>query len=200
MLIFTPKINNGMELIVDLISEEYCKLNEKLHKAPRGFGGDGHKWVDQVMFLIQRFGIETMLDYGCGQSTLWKMLRKRYPTIRNLVWYSEYDPCIKKKSKVPDRMCDLVVCTDVLEHIEPECLGNVIEHIKSLANRVVFLNINTQLANKVLPDGRNAHLIVQPKEWWREKLGHIFTAWRVKEMEGKRPNKDYTLFIQRTEK
>ena len=40
-------------------------------------------------------------------------------------------------------------------------------------NRGVF-TVHLQPAKKTLPDGRNAHLILQPAEWWAERLGEHF--------------------------
>jgi len=198
MLTFTQRIKTGMESNVKFISKEYRKLNEKLHRAPRGFGGDGKKWADRVDFLIQRFGITTLLDYGCGQSTLWSELKKKYNN-SGIIRYYEYDPCVPGKTIVPHQKVDMVVCTDVLEHVEPEFLENVITHIHNLALKVVFLNINIHLANKVLPDGRNAHLTIQGRTWWKNMLGCVFKPdnWQIVEMETKRPDKDYVLFLKR---
>jgi hypothetical protein len=64
----------------------------------------------------------------------------------------------------------MVVCTDVLEHIEPEHLDAVLRHVCSLAKKAVFLQIATRPAKKCLPDGRNAHLTVQSAEWWLAKI------------------------------
>src|SRR5262249_17383902 len=65
---------------------------------------------------------------------------------------------------------DLVACTDVLEHIEPECIGAVLDDIASLVRHLVFLVIATQPAKKTLADGRNAHLIQEPVQWWAPPL------------------------------
>ena len=32
------------------------------------------------------------------------------------------------------------------------------------------MRIDTQPANKILTDGRNAHLIIENEDWWRERL------------------------------
>jgi hypothetical protein len=58
----------------------------------------------------------------------------------------------------------------VLEHIEPELLDNVLDDLKRCALKGVFLTINMRPAYKTLADGRNAHLIQKPIEWWLPKL------------------------------
>jgi hypothetical protein len=62
------------------------------------------------------------------------------------------------------------VSLDVLEHIEPECLDDVLDDMKRCTLKGVFLSVSLVTAGKTLPDGRNAHLIVEPIEWWLPKL------------------------------
>jgi len=74
----------------------------------------------------------------------------------------------------------MVACIDVLEHIEPDYLERVLDHLASLAEGVIFLSIDTGPAQKVLSDGRNAHLIQQPMSWWMPK---IFERWEVQSLQ-----------------
>ena len=74
---------------------------------------------------------------------------------------------------------ELVACCDVLEHIEPECLDDVLDHLEELTEVVLFASIHTGPASKKLDDGRNAHLIQQPMEWWLPKLWERFTLQTV---------------------
>ena len=135
-------------------------MNRVLHRK-KTFGASGHKWADHVRDMKG-----SILDYGCGKGTLKKALG----------WeISEYDPCIPGKDTPPEPH-DCVVCTDVLEHIEPEHLDAVLSDLKRLMRRSGFLVIATRPAKKTLPDGRNAHLIVKPPEWWRHKLEEVFTV------------------------
>lgn len=147
----------------DLISMDYLETQKALHAAPRGYGGGGHAWADTVRALAAQYDCWSVLDYGCGQGTLAAALRGSLFTVR------EYDPAIPGKDGMPS-FADLVVSSDVLEHIEPEKLDAVLVHIRLLARKVVFLVVNTRIANKVLPDGRNAHLIIEPVEWWEARL------------------------------
>lgn len=48
-----------------------------------------------------------------------------------------------------------VYMTGVLEHIEPECLEQVLDHLQRLTRKIALLNIVTRPANKVLADGHN---------------------------------------------
>jgi hypothetical protein len=73
----------------------------------------------------------------------------------------------------------MVTCIDVLEHIEPDCLDNVLDDLERLAEVLVFLTIHTGPAAKVLSDGRNAHLTQQPIEWWLPKIWNRFDLHTV---------------------
>lgn len=161
-----------MRAMADLITPAYLAQQKWLHAQPRGYGGRGDRWAETVRGLIARFDARSVLDYGCGQGTLGAALRQTTEGVR----ISEYDPAIPgKDGEAPS--ADLVVCTDVLEHIEPDRLTWVLEQLKSLARTAVFVAIATRPASKTLPDGTNAHLTVENGAWWQAQVEAVgFTA------------------------
>jgi hypothetical protein len=182
---------------MELISDKYRELNHKLHTTPPGFGASGYRWIDHIKLIVDVHKVESMLDYGCGQSTLWRAFKDKYPKRAAKIKYTEYDPCIPKKDVIPEGVFDLVACTDVLEHVEPAYLENVIEHIVSLTGRVMFLNIAIKPADKVLADGRNAHLIVKPAIWWERQLSaKLESEARISYMKGGKAGKDVNLLVE----
>lgn len=156
-----------------LISKEYIALNEKLHADKREYGTSGANYLDDVVSLTRRFKTTDILDYGCGKGTLQQNLPFAI---------KQYDPAIKKHAEMP-LPSDIVICTDVLEHIEPECINDVLSHISSLVKKVGYLSAETKPAVKFLADGRNAHLIVEPAIWWINKINEYFHIERFVEME-----------------
>lgn len=155
-----------------LISEGYRKLNRQLHEDPKGFGGDGKKHAERVLEYAAKIGARSICDYGCGEGTL-------KPALQKLGWkgfVAEYDPAMKGREALP-KPAHLLVCTDVLEHIEPDRLELVMRHQFLVAELGAFMTIATRPANKVLPDGRNAHLIQETPDWWLEKVRAI--GWEV---------------------
>ncbi len=146
------------------ISQGYVELNRKLHEENPNYGGHGDRYAKIVKKLVESKGIKSVLDYGCGKGALASVLD--FP-----IW--EYDPCIKGKEATP-RPADLVVCTDVLEHIEPEHLPGVLEDLVRVTRMTGFFAIHTQASCKTLADGRNTHLIQWSKEHWRETLAKYF--------------------------
>lgn len=156
----------GLMQTLDLISPKYRKLQKMLHGQPRGYGGRGDKWAGIVLQLALEYRATSILDYGCGEGTLAKALRSE---AINGMRVSEYDPAIPGKDELPEP-ADLVVCTDVLEHIEKDRIDAVLAHLMELAQMAIFCVISTKHSNKVLADGRNAHLIIAPPKWWKKKL------------------------------
>lgn len=143
------------------ITPEYAELNRQLHASRVDYGQMGNRHLDSVRGVAQVFQVKSILDYGCGKQTLLEALRLSYAR--------GYDPCVAGLDLEP-APADLVVCTDVLEHIEPECIDDVLDHLKALTKRVLFVAISLRQAKKSLPDGRNTHLLVKPAKWWLEKL------------------------------
>jgi hypothetical protein len=157
-----------------LISEEYRRLNEKLHEDRPDYGTSGHRWVVPVRELAREMGATSILDYGCGKRTLERELGF---AINN------YDPAVEGLDAAPEP-ADLVVCTDVLEHIEPECLEDVLDDLQRVTKGFGFFNIATRPAVKTLADGRNAHLIVEKARWWLEHLWDRFDIVQFNDLGG----------------
>lgn len=155
-----------------LISPDYARQNRAMHEDPRGFGGDGKKHAERVYEFAKKLGARSVCDYGCGEGTLKTAMKK-------LGWvgfFAEYDPGMPGRDALP-KPAQLLACTDVLEHIEPEHLDAVLRHQFAVAELGAFMTIATRPANKVLPDGRNAHLIQETPAWWLEKLRSV--GWQV---------------------
>lgn len=160
-----------------LISEEYRALNEELHSRTT-YGSFGSKWTDVVAGIVQDFELDSILDYGCGKGTLKVELENLGH--RNV---AEFDPAIPGKTSPPSP-ADLVVCTDVLEHIEPELLENVVADLKEKSLSHLFLVVATRPAKKTLADGRNAHLIIQDIDAWMPTLSKGWAVLEVKDFGG----------------
>jgi hypothetical protein len=150
------------------ISPEYLALNRELHRTGE-YGVSGSQWAPMVSQLAGMLGTRDILDYGCGQRSLERGLGF---AIRN------YDPCIEGLD-APPAPADVVACTDVLEHVEPECIDDVLDDLKRVTRKAGFFVIANRPAKKTLADGRNAHLIQQGREWWVPRLSRRFATHQV---------------------
>lgn len=156
----------------ELISADYRAQNAQLHHENIYYGVGGGKHVDTVLKLVEKCQTHSVLDYGCGKGYLAKALP--FP-----IW--EYDPAIEGKDGTP-RAADIVVCTDVLEHVEPDKLDFVLGDLARCTRKVGYFVIHTGAAGKTLPDGRNTHLIQEKREWWENRLAPFFQLAKVFEV------------------
>lgn len=171
---YVPKHKKGQPEIgfikEPLITPEYLALNKRLHRDNLAYGVGGSKYVDIVKTLTATIKAQSILDYGAGKGFLAEGLP--FP-----IW--EYDPAIPGKDASP-RPAELVICTDVLEHIEPDRLPFVLADLKRCVRKVGYFVIHTGPAQKTLADGRNAHLIQQDAAWWGKQLAQYFAVPKVK--------------------
>jgi 6-hydroxymethylpterin diphosphokinase MptE-like/Methyltransferase domain len=148
----------------ELISAGYCGQNRMLHQQNPMYGIGGARHKDTVLKLCNSMKTTSVLDYGCGKGQLARELP--FP-----IW--EYDPAIPGKETSP-RPADLIVSTDVLEHIEPEKLHLVLQDMRRCMLRAGYFVIHTGPSSKTLPDGRNTHLIQRGRIWWKKTLKKFF--------------------------
>jgi hypothetical protein len=158
------------------ISDDYRKQQEKLHENPN-YGTASVQFAPMVTKIINQAQVEELLDYGAGKMRLFQNIKPDHK-----LKLQAYDPAIPELSADPLPM-QMVTCIDVLEHIEPELLDNVLDHLKALTLEIGFFTVHTGPAVKVLPDGRNAHLIQQPPAWWLPKILDRFELQTFQKME-----------------
>lgn len=155
--------------MTQLFSPEYAHLQNNFHRERPDYGTSGSNYADQILQMANSLQTRSVLDYGCGKCTLAKALP--FP-IQN------YDPFIKEYSQRP-QPADLVVCTDVMEHVEEGYVDNVFTDIWSLTKKALFFQIATCEAKKVLPDGRNAHITIRDINWWLTRMMQKFEVKSV---------------------
>ena len=135
-------------------------MQKELHKQA-AYGTSGR----YAAGFIKLFNDTDILDYGCGKRTLEQALGFK---IHN------YDPAISGYEN-ENKPHNIVYCGDVLEHIEPALLDDVLQDIRRCMLVRGLLVASTVSAKKTLSDGRNAHLIIENADWWRNKLKQYFT-------------------------
>lgn len=136
-------------------------MQQELHKN-KGYGQSSVVLAPYVAEIIRRDRIEEMLDYGAGKGRLGEELEWLVP------WpllVHRYEPAVPEWSATPEPS-GFVACIDVLEHIEPHLLPNVLDDLMRVTAGRGLFTVATGPAMKVLADGRNAHLIQQPASWW----------------------------------
>ncbi len=161
-----------------LITEEYRKMQQTLHQNPN-YGVASVHYAPLVAQVIETTGAQELLDYGAGKGRLGMTLKQQ---LKRPLAIRHYDPAIPDWS-APAQPCGLVACIDVLEHIEPTLLDNVLDDLRRVTLGVGVFTVHTGAAVKVLPDGRNAHLIQEGPSWWLPKFLQRFELARFDRMQ-----------------
>lgn len=156
-----------------LISDSYKSMQSELHDTG-SYGTASIQYAPLVTEMLNTLKITHLLDYGCSKLlNLYKHIKPEHK-----LKYQAYDPAVEEYA-APPFPAQMVACIDVLEHIEPELLDNVLDDLARVTETVLFCTVHTGPAFKKLSDGRNAHLTQQPMEWWLPKLWSRFELQTV---------------------
>jgi len=188
-------------------SEDYYDLLDsykELHKEEGKFRGISLvPLVPTLINVIKENNSKTLLDYGCGKAIPYSKkecksigLRKPVQELCNLNSFDLYDPAYPKYNKLSKKKYDIVVCTDVMEHIAEQDIDYVLKDILSHSKKTVFLNISCQPALKHFKKGKfkgqNVHVSVFHGTWWSDKVKNIWNDFQRLKIYMICVGKDYT--------
>lgn len=147
-----------------MISDSLKKIYQDIHKTtPFGKRAKFPKNLDK---FIREKKPRSILDFGCGKGRLIETIKEVYPEIQVL----GYDPANPDFDIDLSNVCvDMIISSDVLEHVEPEYIDQTLTDLRS-KSKYFFHLIACSPAKLILPDGRNAHLIIEDRVWWHKKF------------------------------
>jgi 2-polyprenyl-3-methyl-5-hydroxy-6-metoxy-1,4-benzoquinol methylase len=126
----------------------------------------------QIGRLARLVGAKTMLDFGCGRGDAYRSPYKvhhQWGISRSDV--TLYDPAFNRGCNLPRGRYDLVVCSDVLEHIPEDEVDAFVQRLFSYAKHAVWASVCCREAKKFFLDGvTNLHVTVRPRGWWLDTL------------------------------
>lgn len=162
-----------------VITDQQRQLNAALHQSNNHFGnradaGGLARHLPATLLRLHQLGAcNSVLDYGTGKGALVQRLRTELP---NTIRVDGYDPAVEAFAARPSEPADILTCLDVLEHIEMNSLDAVLREIHQLTRQFCYLVIDLQPAKKTLADGRNAHILLAPPEWWASRISQLFSC------------------------
>lgn len=164
-----------------------ASMYEQLHRegdAARGIpaqnmfpGASLRPHIARIRRVIEETGARTVLDYGAGKGHQYRpqpIVVDGAHVADSVAEYWDldelrcYDPGYPPHAVLPEGRFDGVVSTDVLEHCPEEDLPWIVDEILGFATRFAYLNVACFAAQKVLPNGENAHVTIRPPHWWRD--------------------------------
>ena len=165
--------------------KDLLKQYEQMHSLNEGMfnGRSLVRFAGPIKQIIEKHGCETLLDYGCGKGHPYTDKFRTVPdsgfldTPIHEFWgikdITLYDPGEEEHNKLPTGVYDIVVNTDVLEHVPYQDLAWVIKEILNYSTNVVFLNICCLPAMKHFLNGENVHVSLYPVEEWLQFIARI---------------------------
>lgn len=132
-------------LDMHLFTKDYYEDGVRKHIS----GYENYKWeptrsIPEALDIQKEFTFKTCVDYGCAKGFLVNALR-----IIGIDAYgediSEYavencHPNVREYVSLPtDKYYDLLICKDVLEHVEEEDLPEVLQFLKKKSNQFFFV-------------------------------------------------------------
>ena len=146
---------------------DQCKGMYK--KRTKDWGTKGDQWLKAVHAIMEVYDCASVLDYGAGRAKLGETLKKEGVDVQS------YEPAFG--DSIQDcKPADLVVCTHVLEHVEKDCMSQVLEDFRGLAKKAVFVVVDDGDSSKVWPDGRNSNLNQKDPCQWVKYLRKYFSG------------------------
>ena len=152
--------------------EYYKQMHAK--KMFKTWQNNNTNYQDKILYYIngamQATSAKTVLDFGCGggeQYDIGMVHKKMGVKLDNLTLY---DPGVDKYSALPDKMVDVTISFDVLEHIPIDELPEVFKYIFSHTKCFCYFTIFCGLAMKILPNGENAHCTVLSQPDWKKLI------------------------------
>jgi len=157
-----------------MITTEYRDALLALRKQYKwGFTGGKYAGATVLALLKEHPEIETILDYGCGNGSLKEYIEEEGITDRK---WTLYDPATEEHKEPPKGKFDLVITTDVLEHVEEIMLNKVINNLRELTGRFLYSEIACYYCGIVFADGpypgEDLHINMKCPDVWQMRLQH----------------------------
>jgi hypothetical protein len=124
-----------------------------------------------IRSFAEAMGVKSVLDFGCGRGDAYGapyFMHRRLGVPDDGL--TLYDPAFQELAAPPVGEHDLVICSDVLEHVPKHEVDEFVAVLFSHARRGVWASVCCRLAKKAFDDGRNLHVTVRPFSWWSAKF------------------------------
>ncbi len=160
-------------------SETYKKSVEEgalFHATHKTWSGKGTlQYKEYLKFLIEKYDIKTVLDFGCGKGIQYSI----YNLDKELgITVTQYDPCIHGLEAWPTEQFDMVIALDCIGRINVNDLNWLYETFSLWATKCVFTASQTGSTVKFdklnVDDGATVPTDLIPSEFTKFKDPDFF--------------------------
>lgn len=153
-----------------MISLAYKQQIQDYH-SDKQWGGAVTGKVFDIECVASDNDCSSILDFGCGYGAFKQKCNPNKFTV------SEYDPGIQGKDTLPTEVFDMVVCVDVMEHVEPQHIDQTLDWIREHTSKVSYFGICCIPSMGEFDDGTNLHKTVRSPDYWLGKLASRYTKY-----------------------
>jgi hypothetical protein len=163
---FVMKLSDiGNELI-----GEYQKIDFEYTRNELAWYTNSQEYIKRI---IKDNGIKTVLDYGCGDTDhRWncdvKGLNVRGEPVSLKEWLHIKEVYLYEPSRNVDerRKVDMVISSDVLEHVHITDLPNVIRDMADNADKMLVAQVACYQTTTEFSNGEDVHITIREPNWW----------------------------------
>jgi hypothetical protein len=174
---FINKWNVKDERIMKDIIMQYHEIYCTESDHGKLYGRSSEDLLEKIAPIIFKENPKSIMDFGCGRSSLinyfWKDGNRKL---------TKYDPAIREHKKLVVEHHDIVLCTDVFEHIPEIYLGGMIKTLHEISSKAI-ITVSLIPARKKLPNGWNAHITIRPPEFWTDLIGLYYKKINIIEQD-----------------
>lgn len=145
------------------------QLYRDMHAKGLFLGTTWERHLPRFLKFVGDPAVSPIVDYGCGPNGgLAQALGDKVIS---------YDPYVTQYAADPwpQNPRALFTC-DVLEHMT---IGQLRWFVRKVSKQPqiekIYVSLSTRSANKIMPNGMNAHLTVQPPDWWHGFFDYALT-------------------------
>jgi hypothetical protein len=158
---------------------DYLKIYEGIFNEYENY--DNHiGYIDRYNYIIKeisKYSYKKIIDISSGRGVLIKLLQNKFSDIKicttDIKKFNDIDVDFIKLdltnkieyNNIIDKY-DLLLCLDVLEHIEEEYIDDVLNFLSSISENFCFSIAN----HSDIKNNYELHLIQKNKKWWNTKL------------------------------
>ena len=162
--------------------------SKQIHKGKTFTGRFLRPHAPFVKEIIDRLGIKTVLDYGCGKGQQYEWVMERHGCTIEEWWgvkVTKYDPAYPPFAAEPEGTFDLVICTQVLGSIPVSDRAWVIDRLYGLSTMAIYVSERLGGARKVVGDNSQRGADWTEADWvkamTRPEIREVTLATRVRQ-------------------
>lgn len=123
---------------------EALRRTQDHHDSSRGKTFSGNflwKQRGRAAEIVDRFGVASLLDYGCGAGKQYRQMDERGRTLEDLLGFTttKYDPGTRQYRDEPTGTFDMVCCVQVLNCIPVSDLKWAVDRLYGFATKVIWI-------------------------------------------------------------